>query len=64
MLPRLHYMPPHTDTLFPPSLQVGDSWFMSQRLRLPDGCEYEMQVGSGGVGYGGPASSIIIDKSG
>ena len=45
--------PPLTDTLFPlpgpPSLQVGDSWFMSQRLRLPDGCEYEMQV-SGWMG--------------
>ena len=45
MPPPLTLCPP-----FPPSLQVGDSWFMSQRLRLPDGCEYEMQKGVGGGG--------------
>lgn len=31
--------------------QVGDSWFNSQRLRLPDGCEYEVQMRYGSIGW-------------
>jgi len=31
--------------------EVGDSWFNSQRLRLPDGCEYEVQMRYGSIGW-------------
>ena len=30
---------------------MGDSWFNSQRLRLPDGCEYEVQMRYGSIGW-------------
>jgi len=31
--------------------EVGDSWFNTQKLRLPAGCEYEIQLRYGSIGW-------------
>ncbi|KAF5833071.1 putative pyruvate decarboxylase [Dunaliella salina] len=31
--------------------EVGDSWFNTQKLRLPRGCDYEMQMRYGSIGW-------------
>jgi pyruvate decarboxylase len=31
--------------------EVGDTWFNSQKLKLPVGCEYEMQIRYGSIGW-------------
>ena len=31
--------------------ETGDSWFNSMRLRLPEGCRYEMQMQYGSIGW-------------
>ncbi|MEW5303175.1 MAG: hypothetical protein WDW38_001501 [Sanguina aurantia] len=31
--------------------EVGDSWFNTQKLHLPDGCSYEMQMRYGSIGW-------------
>ncbi|MEW5303176.1 MAG: hypothetical protein WDW36_005894 [Sanguina aurantia] len=31
--------------------EVGDSWFNTQKLRLPDGCSYEVQMRYGSIGW-------------
>jgi pyruvate decarboxylase len=31
--------------------EVGDSWFNSQKLKLPDGCGYELQLRYGSIGW-------------
>lgn len=32
-------------------VETGDSWFNGQKLKLPDGCEYEMQMRYGSIGW-------------
>jgi TPP-dependent 2-oxoacid decarboxylase len=32
-------------------LETGDSWFQGQRMRLPQGCNYEFQMQYGSIGW-------------
>lgn len=37
-------------------VETGDSWFNSMRLRLPEGCRYEIQMQYGSIGWSVPAT--------
>lgn len=30
---------------------TGDSWFQGQRMKLPNGCNYEFQMQYGSIGW-------------
>lgn len=32
-------------------LVSGDSWFQGQRMKLPNGCNYEFQMQYGSIGW-------------